>query len=152
MRLRDETPADIPAIAALNDAAFGGTDESALIARLRGDGDLTLSLVAEDRGLIVGHVALSPVRAPFPALALAPVAVAPDRQRSGIGSALIREAMARHPQATIIVLGDPAYYARFGFRPVAWDSPYAGPYLQAAGRQLPEHAAIAHAPAFAALG
>lgn len=153
MRLREESPLDIGTIAALNDAAFGGTDESALVARLRRDGDLDLSLVAEDgdAGRIVGHLALSPLRAPFPALALAPLAVAPDRQRRGIGSALVRAALARRPNATIVVLGDPAYYARFGFRPVAWDSPYAGPHLQAAGPFLPPQASILHAPAFAAM-
>lgn len=155
MRLRKETAADLDAITALNDAAFSGTEESALIARLRLDGDLTLSLVAENEGqsagAIVGHIALSPLRAPFPAFALAPLAVAPDHQRQGIGGALVHAAMAFHAKATIVVLGDPAYYARFGFRPVAWESPYAGPCLQAAGPFLPPRARIAHAPAFAAM-
>lgn len=152
MILRPETPADAPAIAALLEAAFDGPTESTLVNFLRADGDLTLSLVAEDAGEIVGHLALSPVAAPFPALALAPVAVTPARQGRGIGAALIARAQALTPDHTMIVLGDPAYYARFGFRPVPWASPYAGPYLQATGPHLPETATIAHAPAFARLG
>lgn len=152
MILRPESPADAPAIAALLDAAFDGPTESTLVAGLRADKDLTLSLVAEDAGAVIGHLALSPVVAPFPALALAPVALAPAHQGKGIGSALIRRAQALTSDHTMIVLGDPAYYARFGFRPVAWQSPYAGPYLQATGPHLPPTATIAHAAAVAGLG
>src|SRR5690606_25411193 len=100
-------------------------------------------------GGIVGHLALSPVTAPFPALALAPLAVAPSQQRRGIGSALVAAAQALRPDATIIVLGDPAYYGRFGFRPVAWDCAFSGPYLQAVGRRRPVQARLDYAPAFA---
>lgn len=146
--LRNEQPQDRPAIHALNRAAFGGNDEADLVDRLRSDGDLDLSLVAAQGGTVLGHIALSPVSAPFPALALAPVAVHPALHRRGIGAALIRAAIAARPGHAIVVLGDPAYYMRFGFAPVAWNSPYAGPYLQALGPDLPQRAAIAHAPAF----
>lgn len=146
--IRPESPADIAPIARLLDAAFGGEAESRLVAALRADGDLALSLVAEDADGIAGHLALSPMAAPFPALALAPLAVAPRHQGRGIGAALVVAAQARHPDATIIVLGDPAYYARFGFRPVGWDCPFSGPYLQAAGPYLPAQARLGYAPAF----
>ena len=147
--IHPERTADWAAIGDLLRAAFGGGEEAALVAALRRDGDLDLSLVAHHQGTILGHVALSPVAAPFPALALAPVAILPAMQKRGLGGALIRAAQALRPDHTIIVLGDPAYYGRFGFRPVAWDSPYAGPYLQAIGPHLPARATIRHAPAFA---
>lgn len=146
--IRPESPADTQPIARLLHAAFGGPAESRLVEALRADGDLALSLVAEDAGGIVGHLALSPLAAPFPALALAPLAVAPDRQRRGIGAALVAAARAMRPDATIIVLGDPAYYGRFGFRPVAWDCAFSGPYLQAVGPHLPVQARLEYAHAF----
>ncbi|SEH57497.1 GNAT family N-acetyltransferase [Paracoccus alkenifer] len=146
--IRPETAADIQPIARLLDAAFGGAAESRLVEALRADGDLALSLVAEDAGGIVGHLALSPVAAPFPALALAPLAVTPGQQRRGIGAALVAAAQGRRPDATIIVLGDPAYYAGLGFRPVGWDCAFSGPCLQAAGPHLPVQARLDYAPAF----
>lgn len=148
--LRPERPADQAAIHALNVTAFGGPDEARLVDALRRDGDLDLSLVVSQGGTVLGHIALSPIDAPFPALALAPVAVHPALQHRGIGAALIRAAIAARPDNAIILLGDPAYYARFGFQPVDLQSPYAGPYLQAIGRVEPG-AAITHAPAFASL-
>ncbi|WP_299905516.1 GNAT family N-acetyltransferase [uncultured Paracoccus sp.] len=150
--LRPETPADRPTIHALNLAAFGGADEAVLVDALRRDGDLNLSLVAAQGGTILGHLALSPISAPFPALALAPVAVHPVLHGRGIGSALIRAAIAARPGYSLILLGDPAYYSRFGFQPVDLKSPYAGPYLQALGAGLQPGATITHAPAFSALG
>ena len=147
--IRPEITADWAAIGDLLRAAFGGGEESTLVAALRRQGDLDLSLVAHQGGTIIGHVALSPVAAPFPALALAPVAVLPAMQKRGVGGALIRAAQAMRPDHTIIVLGAPDYYGRFGFQPVGWDSPYAGPYLQAMGPQIPGSATITHAPAFA---
>lgn len=149
--LRPERPADQAAIHALNVTAFGGRDEAMLIDALRRDGDLDLSLVASQGGTILGHIALSPIAAPFPALALAPVAVHPALQGRGIGDALIRAALAARPDHAVILLGDPAYYSRFGFKPTDLQSPYAGPYLQATGPGLQPGAAITHAPAFASL-
>lgn len=149
---RLEAPGDAAAISDLLTRAFDGPAEAGLVDQLRRDGDLDLSLVAVEDGRIVGHIALSPLDAGFPALALAPLAVTPERQRAGIGKALIAAAFAARPGHTIVVLGDPGYYARAGFRPVGWDCPYAGPYLQAAGPHMPARATIAYAPAFAALG
>ena len=155
--LGPERAVDAGAIAAVLNAAFanGGEPvaEAALVDQLRRDGDLDLSLVAVgDDSRIVGHAALSPLDAPVPALALAPVAVEPGHQGRGIGSALVRAALAARPGHTVVVLGEPRFYGRFGFRPVAWDCPYAGPFLQATGPHTPDHARIAYAPAFSALG
>ncbi|MCQ0971726.1 GNAT family N-acetyltransferase [Paracoccus sp. TK19116] len=150
--LRPEDRADRHGIHALNHLAFGSEDEARLVDRLREDGDLDLSLVAAQGGTVLGHIALSRVEAHFPALALAPVAVHPAMQRRGIGSALIRAAIAARPDHAIIVLGEPAYYARFGFAPVDLDSPYAAPALQATGPGIETGAQIVHAPAFASLG
>ena len=150
-RIRPEHPQDRTAIAALLELAFDGGAESRLVSDLRAAGDLALSLVADVQGSIVGHVALSPLAAEGPALALAPLAVHPAVQARGIGTALVRAALAVMADHTVVVLGDPAYYARFGFQPVEVQSPYAGPHLLAAGPALPRGSAIAHAPAFAAL-
>ncbi|MBU3029920.1 GNAT family N-acetyltransferase [Paracoccus marinaquae] len=148
--IRAETATDHAAIDALLQAAFEGPDEARLVRLLRDQGDLSLSLVAHAAGTILGHVALSPIGGDRPALALAPVAVTPRAQRLGIGSALIRDAIARSGGLPIVVLGDPAYYGRFGFAPADLDSVYAGPCLQTLG-DLPQGCTIRHAPAFAAL-
>jgi len=125
--LRLERPGDEAAIAALTQAAFRDAEhsdgsEAAIVARLRADGDCALSLVAEDSGSrIVGHAAFSPVTVSDGSAGwygLGPVSVLPARQREGIGSALIREGLIRlEPLGArgCVVLGDPAYYARFGF-------------------------------------
>ena len=161
MTIRDEARADYSAVEALAERAFGGPGEARLVARLREDGDAAISLVGDEDGRIVGHVLFSPLRAPMRALALAPVAVAPERQRQGLGSALVREGLARARSEgwrAVFVLGEPAYYGRFGFSAAlarGFESVYAGPYLQAIalGERLPVmHGRIDHAPAFAALG
>ena len=160
MVVGEEAPPDIPAIRAVVEAAFDRSDEAELVARLRADGDAVTSLVAVDDDRIVGHVMLSRMTAPFRALGLAPVSVAPDRQRSGIGSRLIRDGLARAAAAGwegVFVLGEPAYYRRFGFSPAlasGFASPYAGPYLMAlalAGALPARDGRIAYAPAFATL-
>jgi len=124
--VRAERPGEGEAIAALIEAAFRDAEhrdgnEQDLPARLREAGDLTLSLVAEDGGELVGHVAFSPVAVAGGATnwyGLGPVSVAPARQGRGIGSALIEEGLARLRQAGAngcVVLGEPAFYGRFGF-------------------------------------
>lgn len=150
-RLRGEAGQDRQGIHDLLCRAFGRDSEAVLVDELRDAGDLGLSLVADGQGTILGHLALSPIRAERPALALAPVAVDPRVQGRGIGSALIRAALEQFSDHLIVVLGDPAYYRRFGFQPVAWESPFAGPHLLAAGPDLPASLALAHAPAFGAL-
>ncbi len=150
-RIRPEVKQDRAGIAALLTAAFGGQDEAKLVDLLREDGDLALSLVADAAGTVVGHVALSPLKAEGPALALAPVAVHPALHGLGIGAALVRAALEAIPDHTIVVLGDPSYYNRFGFAPADLASPYAGPHLMALGPGLAAGSHIAHAKAFAAL-
>jgi len=124
--LRGERPGDAPAIGAVLTAAFAGPSgdapEAALVAALRAEPafDRDRSLVAEAAGEVVGHLLLSAVTAGGePALALAPMAVAPAYQRRGIGGALLREALRRADAAglAVIVLGQPRYYPRFGFSP-----------------------------------
>ncbi|WP_312018215.1 GNAT family N-acetyltransferase [Bradyrhizobium semiaridum] len=127
MPIRDERDEYAAAISRITAAAFeraphsSGT-EAHIVEALRQAGALALSLVAtSDDGSIVGHVVFSPVRIygkPGRWYGLGPVSVAPDVQRHGVGSALIREGLAR--LATLdadgsVVLGDPAYYGRFGF-------------------------------------
>ncbi len=90
---------------------------------LRGSGRLTVSLVAEVAEQVVGHVAFSPVSAGSAiGSGLAPVAVLPSRRRHGVGARLIREGLAACERAGVgfvVVLGDPAFYARFGFGPAS---------------------------------
>ena len=123
MRIRDETPADWAAIEDLHRRAFGGELEANLVARLRHDDLVACALVADERGAIVGHIVFSWLevqvdRRDVRAMALAPLAVRPDRQRRGIGSELARAGLAAARAAggeAVIVLGHPAYYPRFGF-------------------------------------
>ncbi len=127
MQLRPEQPTDAPAIASLVAQAFAGTPHSAgtepaIVRELRAAGALTLSLVAVDgaEGL-VGHVAFSPVTIAGRAgrwYGLGPIAVRPSRQRAGIGARLMDEGLARLRALGAegcVVLGEPAYYGRWGF-------------------------------------
>ena len=133
MIIRDEALNDRAAIHDVVRAAFGRTAEAELVDRLRADGDSVISLVGVDRGSIIGHVMLSRMKAPFRALGLAPVSVRPDRQQSGVGSAIVREALMRARQGgwdAVFVVGDPRFYGRFGFdrqRARAFTSAHAGP-------------------------
>jgi putative acetyltransferase len=124
MIIRDETPADRPHVDSLLDRAFGGTYESRLVARLRAAALVAIALVAEEEEEgIVGLIVMSRLRAQVDgrclrALALAPMAVRPDRQRRGVGARLIAAALDRARASgveTIFVLGHPDYYSRFGF-------------------------------------
>lgn len=135
---RDAKAADQKAIHGLIEAAFDQKAEADLVDQLNADGDMVISLVAENAtGDLLGHVALSKLKSPPSALALAPVSVAPDEQSKGIGSALIRDAIERARvlgAELIFVLGDPAFYTRFGFSVDAarpYPCPYAGPYFMA---------------------
>ena len=122
--IRWEIANDVPEIRVVIHAAFGRTGEADLVDGLRRAGALTLSVVALTSSRIVAHVAFSPVTISRqrPALALAPVAVAPDCQRQGIGSSLVRWSLEQCRQlghGLVIVLGGPAYYSRFGFAPAS---------------------------------
>jgi putative acetyltransferase len=124
--IRPERPGDTAAIRqiveeAFSTKSFSDGSEGAIIDALRNDGDLTLSLVAEEAGEVVGHVAFSPVRIGADHggwFGLGPIAVRPDQQRQGIGSRLIRsglEVLNEQGAAGVVLIGDPAYYTRFGF-------------------------------------
>ena len=93
--VRDETSADVAAICHVVAAAFPGPAEARLVDLLRTDGDLLYSLVAVEDDRVVGHVAFSPMDAPFRALGLGPIAVRPERQGRGIGRRLIEAGLAR---------------------------------------------------------
>ena len=125
MILRPETETDRAAIGALTAAAFGGHphsdgSEPRIIDALRDADALSLSLVAEVDGQVVGHAAFSPVEWPGEGdwFGLGPVSVRPDRQGKGIGGELIRhglDLLRSQDAGGCVVLGDPAYYGRFGF-------------------------------------
>lgn len=127
--IRDETPADIGAITEVTVAAFqtmefGDHTEQFMILALREAGALTLSLVAELEGRVIGHVAFSPVTVTDGTVnwyGLGPVSVEPEYHRQGVGGALIREGLARLRTlnaAGCCVVGHPTYYGRFGFEHV----------------------------------
>ena len=140
--------------------AFGREAEAELVDQLRANGGSVVSLVAIDHSSIIGHVMLSIMKAPFQALGLAPVSVRPDRQVSGIGSSLVREALARAKLRgwdAVFVLGDPRFYRRFGFsseQARGFTSAYAGPHFMVLPMRnsLPTTTGcIAYDAAFAAL-
>ena len=123
MIIRREEPQDVAAIRFVNAQAFDGSAEANAIDALRERGAATLSLVAVIEDRVVGHLFFSPVtiEAPdraWPGLGLAPLAVLPEYQRQGIGTALMNtglEECRRQGHARVIVLGHPDYYPRFGF-------------------------------------
>jgi putative acetyltransferase len=158
--IRDAHPGDAAAIADMHRAAFGAEGEAMLVDSIRADGDAALSLVAVDDEAVAGHILFSPMTAPRRALALAPLGVLPERQGRGIGSALVREGLARAVSGgwqAVFVLGDPAYYGRFGFSVDAargFDSPYAGDHFMVLALErgaVPMTGQVRHAPAFARL-
>ncbi len=162
MIVRDTRPADHSAVRAVVEAAFGQPVEADLVEALRASGDAVFDLVAEADGSVVGHILLSKLQAPVRCLGLAPVSVAPDRQGRGIGAALIREALARAKEASwaaVFLLGDPAYYSRFGFAVEAaakFESDYPKAYVMALALQPGALEArdgpLTYAPPFSALG
>lgn len=127
VRIRNESPTDVGAIDAVTREAFAGAEhsdgtEQDIVAALRDAGTLSVSLVAELGGEVVGHVAASPVRLAPEAVGewfgIGPLSVRPDRQKQGIGAALMEAALERLRErgaAGVVLLGDPEYYRRFGF-------------------------------------
>ncbi len=126
VEIRPERIEDAEAIRRVVESAFSGMphadgDEPELVGALRAQNALSLSLVAELDGGIVGQVAFSPARAPGDApgwYALGPVAVLPAHQRRGIGSELVRVGLrmiSDEGASGCILTGNPAYYGRFGF-------------------------------------
>jgi len=135
--VRSEKLDDRSAIREIVVEAFGGAQEAELIDGLRGAGVLAISLVAEIDGRVCGHVAVSHLKSPSRTLALAPLAVTNTRRRQGVGAALVRRAIdiaKVEGSEMIFVLGDPAYYRRFGFTAetaAPFRSLYAGPHFMA---------------------
>ena len=128
INIRQETPADYDAVYRLVKEAFATADhsdgdEQDLVVRLRKSEAFIpqLSLVAEADGVLAGYILLTKIGVGEETeLAAAPLAVAPAFQRKGVGSALIREverAARELGYRYIVILGSPAYYGRFGYRP-----------------------------------
>jgi putative acetyltransferase len=121
MVIRVEQPGDVLAIHAIHAASFPTDAEARLVDLLRAAGRLSVSLVAEVDGALIGHVAFSPVTISQgdTGAGLAPVAVVASHRCRGVAAELIRtglEACRASDFGWAVVLGDPAYYARFGFR------------------------------------
>lgn len=138
--IREYVAADRAAVAMVHEAAFDGVGEADLVEALHACGAALVSLVAVRDEAVVGHVLFSRLDLMLDdrsvsAAALAPVGVTPSLQARGIGSALIHaglEDLRRDGVAAVLVLGEPAYYGRFGFEPALAARiacPYAGPYL-----------------------
>ncbi len=132
MPIRPETRDDHSAVRrvilnAFTDCEFGQSGEADLVDQLRGNYEDILSLVATDNDAIIGHILFSPVSVltasgVVQGMGLAPMAVAPNRQRAGVGTALVDlglEQLAADGCSFVVVLGHPNYYARFGFHPGA---------------------------------
>lgn len=122
--LREERAQDAEPLRLLIASAFGRDAEARLVERLRAADKVKLSMVAEDKNRVLGHVLFSEifVGTDEPALALAPLSVMPAYQRLGLGSALVSAGLQRLNGggiSRVLVLGDPDYYARFGFVPAS---------------------------------
>ncbi|CAI3804851.1 hypothetical protein GLGCALEP_03730 [Pseudomonas sp. MM221] len=124
--IRNERADDLKQIAAVTVAAFEQEEHAShtehfIVEALRNAGQLTVSLVAVVEDRVVGHVAVSPVTVSTGAAGwygLGPISVLPGWQGQGIGSALMQAALTelqKQGAAGCVVLGDPAYYSRFGF-------------------------------------
>jgi putative acetyltransferase len=159
--IRPEVPLDFGAIRGLLTNAFGGPTEATLVDRLRRDGELVLALVADVAGTVVGHVAFPRLQIEadgivHPAAGLAPLAVAGRHRRHGIAAALARvglERLAERGEALVFVLGDPAYYTRFGFSvetAMPYTCVYAGPHFMALrlARDAPRAGTVRYPAAF----
>lgn len=127
VKVRKEVPSDVANIRALTTTAFlnvpySSHTEQLIIDALRDSGNLTISLVAEADRQIVGHVAVSPVSISDQSrgwYGLGPISVAPECQGVGIGTQLMRQALATLRElgaSGCVVLGEPKYYSRFGFK------------------------------------
>jgi len=158
--IRTATPRDREAIRLVEEHAFGQQAEAGLVDALVANGDSVVELVAEEDGQVVGHILFSRLyvengRKKTPAVALAPLAVEPSFHGTGIGGALVREAHVRLKAAgetLAIVLGDPQYYGRFGYkhaRAEKFESEFQGEALQAlAWGDAPESGKLVYASAF----
>jgi len=156
---------DAAAIRAVHLAAFPTAAEADLVEQLDRDGDLVLSFVAAVDGQVAGHIAFRRMSVTadgerVSALGLAPVAVLPAHQKSGIGGRLIERGLAAangRGTRLVFVVGDPDFYGRFGFRPqsaASFASPYAGAHFMAqwlSSPLVPASGQADYAPAFGRL-
>ncbi len=125
--IRSEREENYDAVRHLNELAFNGPGEAALVDALRPVSEPGISLVAIEGDDLVGHIFFSPVSiesdgTSFSAMGLGPMAVTPSRQGNGIGSMLVREGLRRcreMGQNVVVVLGHPWFYPQFGFVPAS---------------------------------
>jgi putative acetyltransferase len=123
INIRIEKPEDVLQVRNINELAFETPAEANIVDTLRQTCSNLLSLVAEDRDCVVGHILFSPAVVNrsgrmIEGMGLAPLAVLPDRQRQGIGSGLVNrglEILRERGCPFVIFLGHPEYYPRFGF-------------------------------------
>ena len=162
-QIRPEIRSDIDAIRQLTLQAFAGQPHSnqtehRLIDALRAASALSVSLVAERAGEVIGHIAFSRVwikGVDCQWFGLAPLSVSPKHQHQGIGSALIGAGLARLDELGAqgcVVLGDPAYYGRFGFRPrpgLSLDGVPADYFMAQAATDICPQGRVSFHPAFA---
>lgn len=121
-----ETNDDISAIREVITDAFGQMNEALLVENIRKSPNFIpeLSLLAKENGHVLGHILFSPIliegeQQTTPALALAPLAVTPARQRQGIGSQLVQVGLSKCRElghSIVVVLGHSEYYRKFGFQ------------------------------------
>jgi putative acetyltransferase len=167
-RIRAERSGDENAIGAVVVAAFNSVEHGDLVAAIRASPHFVpeLSLVAEMDDVIVGHVMISDVTLDSAGTqrriaSLSPLAVAPEHQRGGIGSALVRAVTARADELgepLVVLEGDPGYYSRFGFEPSAplgihitlpsWAPPEAAQVLRLRGYDPSIRGDVVYPPAF----
>lgn len=166
LEVRLEREADQDRVFEIERSAFDSLVQPRLVDSLRASASPSLSLVAVREGEVVGHIFFSPVTCDahptLDAAQLSPVAIAPDCQGQGIGSALIRAALEQCPSrgwSAVFLVGNPLYYARFGFemasqREFSCEGPH-GPFLQvlelAPGALTGVTGQVDFHPAFAAL-
>ena len=158
-KIRQEAPGDEDAITdvvarAFAPTPFGDENDQHIVNGLREAGALVLSLVAVTGNTVIGQVALSPAKiGEGRYLCLGPVAVVPDHQRKGIGTALIVHALGvaqAYGRDGVVLMGNPAYYSRFGFKVFA-DVTYDGDgadYIQVLPFGPPPTGAVTFHPVF----
>lgn len=127
MTIRQEKTADYDAVREINTVAFGQTEEAELVTKLRQNDHFIpeLSIVAEENNIVIGHILFTPIYIGngiqrYQSLALAPLAVLPEQQGKGVGSALINEGFNKARElgfSSVVVLGYSEYYSRFDFLP-----------------------------------